>query len=140
MPVLDNPKHERFAQERARGVNQGEAYTSAGYKPSEQHASRLASNGKIAERIIEIQTKAAEKIEFTIADAMRQVDEDREFARELKQSSAAVAASALKFKLAGMLIDKVQADVTQHEVTADPETTMEAWQSLTPNRPVQGSA
>ena len=47
MPLLDNPKHEIFAQELAKGATQEEAYETAGYKPSRQHASRLATNGNI---------------------------------------------------------------------------------------------
>lgn len=34
MPVLANPKHERFAQELARGATQAQAYTDAGYNAS----------------------------------------------------------------------------------------------------------
>lgn len=67
MPVLSNPKHERFAQELAKGKSQAEAYETAGYKPSEQHASRLASNGKVSKRVAEIMERGALRAEVTVA-------------------------------------------------------------------------
>lgn len=140
MPVLDNPKHERFAQGLAKGKTQIASYVDAGYKPDDGAANRLSGNVRIQARVAELLTRAAEKAEFTVAQAMEQVDEDRKFARSLNQASAAVAASTLKLKLFGMLVDRVQADVTQHEVTSDPESTVEQWQSLTPSQPVQGNA
>ena len=45
MPLLDNPKHEIFAQELAKGTSQKEAYVSAGYKASEQHRLRSSPSG-----------------------------------------------------------------------------------------------
>jgi phage terminase small subunit len=44
MSALDNPKHERFAQELAKGKSQVEAYAEAGYKPSERM--RIAAGKK----------------------------------------------------------------------------------------------
>lgn len=67
MPVLSNPKHERFAQELAKGKSQIEAYGIAGYKPSEQHACRLASNGKVSQRVTELLERGAKRTEVTIA-------------------------------------------------------------------------
>lgn len=67
MPALDNPKHERFAQELAKGKSQAQAYAEAGYKPSEPNASRLTSNDKVASRVREIQDRAAARTEITVA-------------------------------------------------------------------------
>ena len=47
--ALKNPKHERFAQELAKGKSATEAYRLAGYKPDDGHASRLAGNGRVLE-------------------------------------------------------------------------------------------
>jgi phage terminase small subunit len=75
---LKNARHERFAQELAKGASQAEAYARAGYKPSEQHASRLARNGKVRERLAQLQSAMAEKaIEIAAIDAawvLRQVN------------------------------------------------------------------
>ena len=66
MGVLKNPKHELFAQELAKGKTQDEAYVAAGYKPSEQNASRLNRNDKVADRVKELMQKGAERTEITI--------------------------------------------------------------------------
>src|ERR1035437_9423299 len=62
MPVLTNPKHERFAQELAKGKTGDEAYVVAGYKRNADNASRLKGDERIRGRIDEILGKAAEKV------------------------------------------------------------------------------
>jgi hypothetical protein len=114
MPVLSNPKHEMVAQGLAKGMGQLEAYAAAGYKPNESHASRLVSTGKVRARVTELQERVAKKVEFTLADMVAQVDEDRAFARQQGQASAATAASMGKAKLLGMLVDKAEIDVRHH--------------------------
>ncbi|KKL52662.1 hypothetical protein LCGC14_2283240, partial [marine sediment metagenome] len=59
------PRHERYAQGLAAGKVQSIAYVDAGYKPSEPHASRLASDGKISGRVQEILGRAAHKAELS---------------------------------------------------------------------------
>lgn len=73
MPVLSNPKHERFARELAKGKSQADAYEKAGYTPSEQHASRLARNGKISARVSELLEGAAKRAEISIADVISEL-------------------------------------------------------------------
>ena len=46
MAILKNARHEKFAQNLARGMSATEAYAKVGYKPSEAHASRLAGYGR----------------------------------------------------------------------------------------------
>jgi phage terminase small subunit len=108
MPVLDNPKHERFAQELAKGRSQAEAYAEAGYTPSEQHASRLARNGKVQARVAEIQDRGAIRTEITLASLMEEAAEIQAAALKANQHSAAVAALTAKAKLAGLWIDKAE--------------------------------
>ena len=62
MPSLTNARHERFAQNLAKGMNATEAYEKAGYKPSEAHASRLAGKGKVKDRLAELQGSTAKQI------------------------------------------------------------------------------
>lgn len=73
MAVLKNPKHERFAVELAKGKSQADAYKKAGYKPSEQHASRLARNGKISARVSALLQGAAKRAEISIADVISEL-------------------------------------------------------------------
>jgi len=66
MPVLKNPKYEKFAQEVAKGKGIEEAYRLAGYeKPHRQNAHRLMTNDDIKARVAEIQGRAAERAEIT---------------------------------------------------------------------------
>jgi phage terminase small subunit len=94
---LKNARHERFAQELAKGASQAEAYARAGYKPSEQHASRLARNGKVRERLAQLQSAMAEKaIEIAAIDAawvLRKASELHD--KALKAGALSVAKGAL---------------------------------------------
>jgi len=62
MPVLKNARHEKFAQALASGKTADASYKLAGYKPSRQHAARLASKGDIRARVAELQSKQVQKV------------------------------------------------------------------------------
>lgn len=64
VPVLENPKHERFAQELAKGKTATEAYVLVGYKDNDGNASKMAA--KVQDRVKEITGKAADKAGVTI--------------------------------------------------------------------------
>lgn len=115
MPVLPNPRHERFAQELAKGKSQTEAYAGAGYKPSDQHASRLARNGKVSGRIEELQNRAAERAEITIVsitDRLTRIADKAEALKEAPGLSVARQASMDMAKLHGHLKDKGESGVS----------------------------
>jgi hypothetical protein len=106
MGALKNARHERFAQELAKGKSQVDAYAAAGFKPNRSHAARLVANGNISARIEELKEKAAEKAAITAADIAKQLDEDREFARQNTHSGAAVQATMGKAKVLGLIKDR----------------------------------
>lgn len=54
MPVLPNPKHERFCQELAKGTSAEKAYKAAGYKPNRGNAAVLKQKQSISGRVTEI--------------------------------------------------------------------------------------
>lgn len=54
MPVLSNARHERFAQELAKGISASVAYVLAGYKANRGNASVLKQDQSILDRIDEI--------------------------------------------------------------------------------------
>lgn len=110
MPVLDNPRHERFAQELAKGEPASTAYVNAGYSANEGNCIRLKGNERIKARVAEIQGAAADEVICTVHDIARQLDEDRQFARENVAASAAIAATMGKAKVLGLMIEK-------HELT-----------------------
>ena len=70
MPVLENPRHEIFAREIAKGASQREAYANAGYEGDEgsmdANAARLIADDRVAIRVEEIQAAAAKRAEITI--------------------------------------------------------------------------
>jgi phage terminase small subunit len=73
MAALENARHERFAQELAKGKSQTEAYSTAGFAHSEANASRLTRNDKVQRRIAELQERAAEKAGITAAKVMERL-------------------------------------------------------------------
>jgi phage terminase small subunit len=58
MPVLANPKHERFAQELAKGTSASKAYVIAGYREHRHNASALARKKPILARVAELLDRA----------------------------------------------------------------------------------
>lgn len=66
MPVLDNAKHELFAQELAKGRTATEAYAAAGYRGDRTAASRLSTNVNIQARVREILDAAAARTGVTV--------------------------------------------------------------------------
>lgn len=106
MPVLKNACHEKFAQALAKGMNATEAYATAGYKGDRTAASRLSTNVNVAQRVAELQGRAAKKAEVTLESLLTELEEARVIALAEKQSSAAVSATMGKAKLTGLLIEK----------------------------------
>ena len=66
MPILKNSRHERFAQEVAKGKSADDAYTLCGNKPHRGNASRMRTKESVRRRIEELQAKGAEKAGVTI--------------------------------------------------------------------------
>lgn len=103
---LKNARRERFAQERAKGKPIEEAYTAAGFSPNRGNCCRLNALPDVQARIAALQERAAEKATLTAADLAKQLDEDREFARERDHSAAAISATLGKAKLLGLMPER----------------------------------
>ena len=71
MPVLSNPREERFCQFRAEGMSADEAYVAAGYKKHRGNASRMSANENIIARIAEIQGEAAARVVMELAEGLQ---------------------------------------------------------------------
>lgn len=71
MPVLKNARHERFAQELAKGASQTDAYLAAGYQSSAEAARRSASDlmtkPDVSARVSEIKQAGANRAEVSVA-------------------------------------------------------------------------
>lgn len=106
MAVLKNPRHERFAQELAKGKTADEAYVIAGYKKNDGNAVRLKGNERILARVSDIQSLAADKTVVTIESLTTELELARAQAMAQGQNAAAVSASMGKAKLHGFLVEK----------------------------------
>ncbi len=73
MPVLPNPRHEGFCQERARGKSMIAAYRAAGYRGARYAASQLAAKAHIQARMLEIMGKGAERAEIDAESVLREL-------------------------------------------------------------------
>ena len=116
MPPLENARHERFAQGLAKGKTQEQAYIDAGYSENGARvsASQLLTNPNVAARVAELQERAAIRVEWDIADAIRELEEARVAAgsAETVQASAMISATMGKAKLLGLVIDKAENKTT----------------------------
>lgn len=77
MPVLFNSRHERFAQEFAKGSSAKAAYEAAGYEATGAaigiNAGRLLKNASVKARVDELQAKGAEAAGVTIASIVAEL-------------------------------------------------------------------
>ena len=101
MPVLQNPKHERFAQAIALGMSAAQAYRQHIAKNADGDplaidpcASKLSRDDKVAQRIYELRQKVAAKVEskFNLTKD-KWLDELAAIASEARQSGDYSAAS-----------------------------------------------
>ena len=79
MPVLANPQHELFCQEKAKGATGRDAYTTAGFKSKnpashDMGAKRLMERPEIRARLDELLARGAEKAELTVARVLRELE------------------------------------------------------------------
>ena len=108
MPTLQNPRHERFAQELATGKSADAAYVVAGYRANRSNAARLSANQDIQRRVAEIQSLGAERAAITVETLIAEAEAARRKAMAEKGgAAAAIAAVTTKAKLAGLWREKV---------------------------------
>jgi hypothetical protein len=129
MGPLRNIKHERFAQELAEGKSMNEAYEAAAYKPSRPHASRLATNGNIRGRVLELQNAAAAKVEVTLESLIEEAAVIQERATKAGQYPAAIGALVAKAKLAGRWVERAeQRNTNVVYAVSDEPMSAEEWE------------
>lgn len=105
-------KQEKFCQGVAEGLTYSDAYRKA-YNADKMKAetvqikaSELAKNGKVTVRIEDLKKRALKRHDLTVDDIVNELEEARNLAQKLGQSSAMVSASMGKAKLFGMIVDK----------------------------------
>ena len=108
MGTLTNPRHERFVQALFKGETADAAYAKAGYKPNDGNCIRLKGNERVQARLSELQAEVAKKTEITVESICAELDAANAVAKERGQASAMVSASALRAKLAGLMVERVE--------------------------------
>jgi phage terminase small subunit len=64
MPILKNPRYERFAQELASGKTAEQSYSLAGYAPNRGNFMQLKANESIMSRVRELLDRGAKRAEL----------------------------------------------------------------------------
>ena len=108
MPILKKQRWELFAQEIAKGETATKAYETAGFSPSRKNASRLRAREDVGARVMELQGLAARSAVITVQSICQELDAAVAVARERGQAQAMVSASALRAKLAGLMVERVE--------------------------------
>jgi len=132
MPVLPNPRHERYAQLIVEGLNNGDpkpysqsrAYIAAGYTGKDvgkRGGSAQAASSRLLFRVIqrvrELQQIAAKNAAETVEKMARELNEIQHEARADKAHAAAVAAVLGKAKVLNLITDRIE-DVTKPDFNA----------------------
>ena len=108
-----NPRQEIFVREYVLGKSAAEAARLAGYSKgySKKSAHALAHKPAVAAAIAGEQEKIRERTAVTAENLMAQLQADHDKAVEIGQMTAAVRASEMMGKLAGLLTDKLRLEV-----------------------------
>jgi hypothetical protein len=131
MPVLTNPRHERFAHFVAQGKTQYEAYELCGYKPSNGNPCKLASNPAVAQRIKEILEKTAAAAEITSESLVKMHRNLHDHAVERGQISAGVAAVKEMSILTGHRVERAEiGSPGEYEALSDEELERQLMERL----------
>jgi hypothetical protein len=108
------PQQEAFAVLVAKGkCTATDAAIRCGYsaKSADSIAAQLKANPKVANRIKDIQGKAARRAEQSVAGVLEMLGDTHERAMEIDDLSAANKATELLGKQLGMFVNKVEVDV-----------------------------
>lgn len=122
MPVLENPRHEAFAQGLFNDLSADEAYVKAGFKRNRGNASRLKANESVAARVAELQALTAERAivdrEWVMAKLVQNAKSDN--------LSASNKALELIGKEIGMFVERSENINTNYNISDEPLTD-EEW-------------
>lgn len=129
MPVLENQRHELFAQGLAQGKSASEAYEAAGYSHNDGNAVRLKGNEKVQARVAELQERAAVSVSLTREWVLEQLIDTVNKAKGTEDYAPANKALELLGKELGMFVDRSESLNRNVEfvVSSDPIDNVEEW-------------
>lgn len=111
MPVLKNPKHERFAQEIAKGTDRREAYALIGLKPDAHQGVIDKLYRHCKQRIDQIMRAGATKAGTTTQRVMQMLENNYEMAVAKGDMAGANKAAELIGKQLGMFVERKEVGV-----------------------------
>ena len=121
MAILQNARHERVAQNLAKGMSADASHTAAGYKPSRQNAARMSAYDDIVGRVAELQGSTAKQI-TDVRDAARQhtlaaVETLVSVMEDLKapHSARVAAANGLLDRGHGKAVQHIEAEISVYD-------------------------
>lgn len=74
MPVLANPRYEKFAQLLVGGMAAVDAHEAAGFRRNDSNAIRLKNRAEVAARVAELQQETANASELSREDLLRELE------------------------------------------------------------------
>lgn len=122
MAVLQNSRHEMFAQGLAKGATADAAYLAAGFSANRGNATRLNANESVRKRVNELKAKAAEKTVVTVAsltERLLAIATKGESSADAPLLSVARASLMDAAKLNGLVVDKALTAQTSVEDLLD---------------------
>jgi hypothetical protein len=131
MSALANPRHERFAQELAKGATADDAYVEAGFKANRGNAATLKAKQNISNRVSELLDRAATRAVVTVANVTERllaIATLHEKSTDAARGSVARAALMDACKLNGLVIDRSKSEVEQTtHLISDRPLSAEEW-------------
>ena len=134
MPLLQNPRHERFAQLVASGLTPTRAYITVGYSDNgaSPSAARTLRNALVKARVEELQAAAADSstaaVRFDHQRVLSRLDELSRAAQEKGQLSAAVRAEELIGRARGLFVERTQdVEIDFDNLTPAQRAKVQAW-------------
>lgn len=112
---LRMPRQQMFVERYCLHGNAHRAVLDAGYaqRSARQRAAKFLAHPTIGAAIGRVRAALAERHNFTSDKAMEQLSEDRKFAIKTENATAAVRASELMARMAGHLVDRLDARLQQ---------------------------
>ncbi len=125
--MLENPKHERFAQLLAEGRTADEAYEEAGFKPNRGNATRLKANESVYARVRELQARSLDRHDVTVKNIQARLEDAYRLAEKQERSADMRQAAMDMAKLNGLVIDRAETRERKDYTIAWEPVTEEEW-------------
>jgi hypothetical protein len=126
LPQLSDPRHEAFAQARARGANKSTAYALAGYAPNRSNGSKLAAKPAVGARVAELEEQREQASEACLRDTVIGLMAEVHLGEAMK-SAAGLREARLARLEANRLWGLLQREEAQSRRPPDRELTLAEW-------------